>query len=133
MAYETVLENEWATVLYEPSAKYIYHTFHKGISGEVFKSTMNTGLEALAKHGVTKWLSDDRKNDRFTPADVEFAITDWGPRAAQAGWKYWALIVPESLAGRSGMSEIVESFHRLGVRMLVFTHFDEALDWLVKQ
>jgi len=131
MEYQTILDNMWATVRYHPGQNYIYHTFHQGIGGDMFRTVMNKGLQALEAHGAQKWLSDDRKNEQFSPDDVKFALSDWGPRAAEAGWKYWALVVPESLAGREGMAHIVEAFHRLGVRVMIFTDLEKARQWLV--
>lgn len=133
MAYQTVIENEWATIRYNDAERYLYHTFHKPITGEPFRTVMNAGLAFLEQHKVGKWLSDDRLNGDFTPEDIEFALADWGPRAAAAGWKYWALVVPESLAGRESMSSIIMAFAQLGVRMMVFTDLDKAKAWVIKQ
>lgn len=132
MNYEIVLENEWATVRYEPTHKYIHHTWHKPISGEPLRECLNMGLDVLLKNGGTKWLSDDRKNAELGPEDIEYGLTNWGPRAAQGGWKYWALVVPESMAGRLTMSGIVEAYFKMGVRVAVFVDLEEAQDWLIK-
>lgn len=132
MDYEIVLENEWATVRYEPTHKYIYHTFHKPIGGQPFRDALNIGLEAFITKGATKWLSDDRHNAELSPEDVAFGINDWGQRAAKAGWKYWALVVPESIAGRLTLSGIVEAYFNMGVRVAVFVDLEEAREWLIK-
>lgn len=130
-SYEIVYDTEWATVRYYPDEKYIYHTFHKPIGGKPLRETMNTALDALAKHGAKKWLSDDRKNANVTPEDAAFSVGDWGPRAAAAGWKHWALVVPESVAGRASMAAVVEAFFNLGVHVVIFTDLEKAREWLV--
>jgi hypothetical protein len=111
----------------------MYHTFHKPISGPILRDILNAGQAALAKNKATKWLSDDRNNAEVAPADIEFSVADWGPRAAQAGWKFWALVVPEDIAGRASMTAVVEAFYNLGVRVVVFTDLEEARGWLLKQ
>lgn len=133
MDYQIIAENEWATMRYHPGDRYIYHTFHKPLSGAPFRAIMNLGLDALIENGAEKWLSDDRKNAEFPADDVEYALTDWGPRAAQGGWKYWALVVPEDIAGRAGMQDIVGAFFNFGVIVKVFVDLDEARNWLVNQ
>lgn len=130
---ETVFESEWGIVRYNSADGYIYHTFHKPISGASFREMLNAGLDALAEKGATKWLSDDRLNAEFAPEDVEFALADWGPRAAEAGWQYWALVVPEDVAGRASMTDIIRAFHELGVRVAVFTTVQDAHAWLIKR
>ncbi len=132
MTYQIVVDNEYATIRYDDTDHYIYHTFHQPISGQIFRDTMNAGLDALIANKTAKWLSDDRKNAQFAPEDVEFALGDWGPRAAKGGWKFWALVVPESLAGRAGMSDIVNLFYELGVRVAIFVDLEEARKWLLK-
>lgn len=133
MAYDVIVENEWGVVRFEPTDKYVYHTFYQPISGEFFRELLNTALDCLIEKGAEKWLSDDRKNAEFTPEDIEFALADWGPRAAAAGWKLWALVVPQDIAGRASMTAIVSAFFELGVRVMVFTNVEEAREWLVSQ
>jgi hypothetical protein len=133
MEHQILLDNKWATICYHPVDRYIYHTFKQPIGGEPFRHILDTGLEHLREQKATKWLSDDRENAAFAPEDIEFAVTDWGPRAAQAGWKFWALIVPETFAGQASMTSIVEAFYNLGVRVMVFTEVEEGCRWLVKQ
>jgi len=131
MAYDIVLDNASATVRYEPKAGYVYHTFHSAQTGVPFRHVMNTALDYLIAHKGSKWLSDDRLNAAFQQEDVVFAVTDWGPRAAANGWKFWALVVPADLAGRASMQDIVETFFNLGVRVSVFSDLDQAREWLV--
>lgn len=131
MSFQTILDNESITVQYYPAEGYIQHTFHGPQTGEPFRRMMNIALDAFIANGGTKWLSDDRKNAQFAPEDIEFALGDWGPRAAASGWKFWALVVPESLAGQEGMTAIVSHFYELGVRVAIFTEVDEAREWLL--
>lgn len=132
MTYQIVVDNEWCTIRYNPDDEYIYHTFHQPIGGEIFRTVMSQGLDALIENGAQKWLSDDRKNGLLAPEDVAWSVTEWGPRAAQGGWKYWALVVPETIAGRIGMTDIVDTFYQMGVRVSIFTDLEEAREWLLK-
>ncbi len=131
MSYETILDNEYGCIRYHPTDRYIYHTFYKPLHGEQLRFILNTALDHLKKAGAIKWLSDDRKNGDVNEEDAIFSVTDWGPRAAAAGWKFWALVVPESVAGRADMQQVVEAFFNLGVRVAIFTDLEEARSWLV--
>jgi len=128
-----ILQNEYATIRHNTQFDYLHHTFHKPISGEPFRSTMNMALDYLRDHHVTKWLSDDRKNAEFTQADVAFAVEDWGPRAAETDWKYWALVVPEDVVARATMTEIVQVFWKFGIKVAFFNNLPEAKNWLQQQ
>lgn len=69
---------------------------------------LNVGYNVAKERGIQKWLSDDRKNPELSQEDITFGVQDWGPRMAAIGWKYWALVVPETMAGRASMQQIIE-------------------------
>ncbi len=130
MTISTIIDNEYATLVYENEAKIVHHTFHKPISGEPFRQVLNTGIETLRSHGASKWLSDDRGNSALPDDDTAWAQSNWFPRAVAAGWKYWALVVPEDIMARMNLAEFVQSYYDQGLRIMVFTQPAAALDWL---
>ena len=127
---DIIIDNEYITVQYRSDIEAVHHTFHQAIEGYVLRNALDAGIGVLQRYGAIKWLSDDRNNAGVSPEDTEWSMNDWGPRAAEAGWKYWALVVPESIAGRVDMSGIVQRFWELGVRVNVFTSVEDAEDWL---
>ena len=133
MVNTLVYEDQWIKVRYNEEDEYVYHTFLQPIGGKPFQNGLNIGLDTLATKKAIKWLSDDRLNAEFEQADIEFAVADWGPRARKVGWKFWALVVPESVAGRASMQAIVETFFNMGVRVRIFTKVEDAQRWLVAQ
>lgn len=96
----------------------------------MFKDALNTGTDALAHYGVCKWLSDDRKNGPLSPEMVDWAFNEWNARAIQAGWKYWANVVPENIAAAGTLTPVINALHEYGLRMMVFTTVEDAVDWL---
>jgi hypothetical protein len=110
----------------------MHHTFHKPISGPEFRTVLDEGAAALLKYGACKWLSDDRNNSALSPEDTEWSKTNWFPRAAAAGWKFWALVVPSDLMARMNLKVFVDTYYELGLRTMVFTDPDKAMEWLVK-
>lgn len=131
MSKITLYDSEYITVEYWEDKKLIYHVVHKPFSGqlETFKAALNSGTEALEKYQVHKWLSDNRKSDQFTEEGREW-FSEWQPRTIKAGWKYWATIVPQDLAAAGTLMPIIEQLYKFGLRMMVFTNVEEALEWL---
>jgi len=127
----TIIQNEYATLIYHPDTKIVHHTFHQPISGDKFRQVLNTGIDLLQQHQASKWLSDDRNNLALPEDDTQWSKTDWFPRAVKAGWKYWALVVPEDFMGRVNMKEFVDSYLDQGLTIKVFTHPDDAIQWLI--
>jgi hypothetical protein len=130
MNANVIIDNEYATLLYYPGAKIVHHTFHKPIGGQPFRDVLLTGLKTMKANNAQKWLSDDRANQAVPPEDGEWGNNVWFPQVQAAGWKYWALVVPQDLEGRMSMKEFVDSYYERGIRIMVFTTAEEALQWL---
>ncbi len=129
----TIVDNEYITVEYLPDEKIIHHTIHKPVGGQPFRDALNAGTETLAKHGASKWLSDDRKNGPLSPEDVEWGFNDWNKRTIDLGWKYWAMVVPETAIAAGSLIPTIHALADLGLRVRVFGDLDEATEWLKKQ
>jgi len=126
-----IIKNEFATLVYHPEAKIIHHTFHQPIGGDEFREVLNLGTDALAKYSASKWLSDDRNNSALSQEDTEWSMNFWFPRAIKAGWKYWALVVPQDLLARMNLKQFVDSYYDKGLRIMVFNNPEEAMQWLI--
>jgi hypothetical protein len=126
----TVLNNDFATVLYHPDGKIVHHQFHKFIYGQAFRDVLTKGAEIFEQYGATKWLSDDRNNSALPAEDSEWAIQTWNPRVLQAGWQYWAVVLPVKIIGQMNMQRFIEMYSEMGVTVKAFSDPDEALAWL---
>lgn len=130
MSANIIIDNEYATLCYYPEHGIIHHTFHKPIGGQPFRDVLLNGLKTMQANKASKWLSDDRANQALPPEDSTWGTDVWFPQVQAAGWKFWALVVPESIIGRLNMKEFVESYSEKGIRIMVFTDPDKALKWL---
>jgi hypothetical protein len=130
MNKEIVLDTEYATLWYYPEAKIVHHQFHKFIYGQEFRDVLEKGLEVFQKNGATKWLADDRKNSALPTDDLKWSMDDWFFRAFKSGWKYWAIIMPDKIAGQLTMNRIMKRNIDEGLNIQVFDDVDEALKWL---
>ena len=127
---ETIIDTEFATLWYYPDKKIVAHKLHKFFTGQSFKDFFNKGTDVLQQNGAYKWLSDDRGFSALHPNDREWAFADWSPRTVKAGWKYWAIIMPESILGQLSTRRLIEAYAAAGVEVQVFATMDEAIAWL---
>jgi hypothetical protein len=125
-----IVDNEHITVQYLPDKKCIYHTVHKPLADSVFQDALNAGADALKHYGVCKWLSDDRKIGPLSQEILQWSATDWQPRMIAAGWKYWANIVPEEIKAAGTLVPLIDVLYGLGLRMMVFSDVEKAVQWL---
>jgi hypothetical protein len=126
-----IVTNEYISIDFLPEHGIIHHTVHKPIEAQLLKDSLNKATEFLKQNRVTKWLSDDRKNGPLSPEVIEWGFKDWNQRAINAGWKYWANVVPEEVEAAGTLTPTINDLHERGLRMMVFTNVDDALEWLI--
>ena len=131
MATQHLLSNECLEMFYYEETKIIHHIYTDKIGGECLREQLNLGVDLMQRYGAVKWLSDNSAIDGHAEADLKWTEEDWLPRAVAAGWKYWALVVPENLHARMDMWQVTRMFHDHGVHQNVFTDPDEAMAWLI--
>jgi hypothetical protein len=130
---ETILDNEAALLRYYSDTKIVHHEFRRFLHGEPFREVLEKGLEIFRARGACKWLSDDRRNGPITTADGEWALQSWSPRVFAAGWKYWAVVLPEKVLGQMNMKRWMSTYEKNGVTARVFSDAVEARRWLEEQ
>lgn len=127
---DVVLDNEWITIWYHPGPKIVHHEVHKAIRGQAFRTAISTGTETLRKHGATKWLSDDRQHFVLPQEDQEWSTAVWFPATQQAGWKYWAIVKPESAVADLYLRRLAAGWSAAGVGTELFTSAETGFLWL---
>ncbi len=130
MAKLTIIDNQDVTLYYHEETQIVHHEPHPFIKGDTFREALLCGLDLIKNNGAKKWLSDDRQNGALTPADTDWAITVWSPQVIQAGWKYWAIVLPEMVVGQLNMKRFAKDYAQKGVTVELFTYPDAALKWL---
>jgi hypothetical protein len=130
MSKTTVLDSEYATLYYYPEQKIVHHVFKKFIYGQEFRQVLEKGLEIFKEQGAQRWLSDDRLNSALPKEDSEWGINEWSPQVVGAGWKFWAIVMPDKVVGQMNMQRFIEIYAKLGVTIQIFDDSDEALNWL---
>ena len=130
---ELLIDNDVASLWYYPDNKIIHHKLKKFIYGENFKNLLITGTEYFEKKGCKKWLSDDRNSSALRKADLDWGEDNWKQRILKAGWKYWAIMMPDLEVGKMTMKALINDFRELGVTVELFNDVELAYKWLAEQ
>jgi hypothetical protein len=128
----SIFDNQYIQMSYDPESRIIRHHYYPQLNSYYLRAGLDRGVGIMNDYGATKWLSDNRETNAHSPEDTEWINNDWLPRAVKAGWKFWALVVPETVVAQMNMVEFVQAFYDQGVRVMVFTDPDEAQRWLEK-
>lgn len=130
MSTVTVLDNDRATLWYHEETGIVHHHFKRPVRGKDFRQVLESGLILLREHGSAKWLSDDRNNSALTPEDSLWTRNDWSLRAFEAGWRHWAVVLPEYVVGKMDMARYIAEGRERGINVRVFSDPEDALAWL---
>jgi hypothetical protein len=133
MSKDILIDTDYVTLWYDPEKKIVHHKFHKYIYGQQFRDALEKGLEVFKEKGAQKWLSDDRNNSALPTEDTNWAQSNWAPRVIAAGWKYWAIVLPEKVIGQINMQHFIDNYSEQGVTVKIFSDPDEARKWLESQ
>lgn len=130
MTQTTVKTHDHFNLYYHPELKAVHHELKADIDGESIREVLMAGVDLLKQHSADKWLSDNRE---FVSLDEEannWINTVWINAAIDAGWKYWALVVPDVISARAAMNEYIRVFAQNKVTIYLFSTPEEALVWL---
>ena len=128
-----VLDNKNVTIWCYPNDGIVHHQFHRYCYGDDFRNILTTSREAFEKYHCIKWLSDDRLFGAMLPADKEWGDAFWKPKVIEAGWKYWAMVLPEKVTGKMNIEKLVQEYQHLGIVASFHTEPEAALAWLRRQ
>jgi hypothetical protein len=128
-----MLETEQSSLWYYPELKIIHQQFRAFVQGEQFRGVLERGLQIVREYGARKWLSDNRRFNPIPEEDGEWGVNQWSPQMVKAGWKYWAVVMPESATGRMNLRRRIKAYGERGVTVQLFDDPSAAMDWLVSQ
>ena len=97
-----VLSNDYFDLLFHENEKIVHHIYKPAMDSDHLEQVLSAGTDLLEKHQATKWLSDNRLlATAFSDEVAGWVNNVWLPRTIKAGWKYWAMVVPESVISRA--------------------------------
>lgn len=130
MLVDTIIDNDYVTLLHYPEYGIIHHQWHQPVQGEQFRAVLERGLEIFRECKADKWLSDERLNSALPKEDGIWGLTNWNPRVRAAGWKYWAVIFSDTQAGQANLNYFMREGNGYGITARVFEAPEDALNWL---
>ncbi len=128
-----VANSDIITVEYVPDKQMIYHVIHKPVAENLkaFQDALDAGTQALKTYGVSKWLSDDRKNGPLPPEQYKWLeTTQWSLNTIKLGWKYWANVVPQEIAAAGTLTALIDDLYTHDLHLMVFISIEAAQKWL---
>lgn len=125
------VDNEFYTAWYVPDYSMIRHVWHQHCKGETWRNIMTLAADAFVGHNCFKWLADDRKFlGAMTPEDWAWAEVNFAKRCREAGWKYFAMVLPDSGMAKVSIRAVCNAFSANGIETEAFTDYVKAYVWI---
>jgi len=125
----THFERDYGVVRYDEAAGVVVCRLTDYVEGEQFREYMNAILEVVEETGCQQLLSDNTGMRPLDQTDQAWSVTDWAPRAEEAGLEDVAFVLPESQLAQLSFDSVMEMTEDTMNRGY-FEDPDEARAWL---
>lgn len=100
------------------------------VDGEELRTGMDKGIELLAKKRASKWLAEMSQRRVHAEKDQRWIVEDWTPRAAAAGLRYTAFVLPASVVATMSLKRMNQVVAERTLEIRYFDDLGEARRWL---
>jgi len=130
-----VLDTEFATLWCYREVGIVHHRIKRLASeqGDELRALLQAGLDQLVQNDCRGWLSDNREGGRMRPEIEAWAKTVWQPQAIRAGWRTWAIVLPELTVSQLNMQRFAQDYSANGIETSLFSDPDRAMEWLLER
>lgn len=126
-----------STIEYDPTVPCLIDTVTEFLYSEEFRRHMDKGLELLIDkkevHGDIGWLANTKSLVAVPDDDTRWIAEDWCVRAAEAGIRYIAMVLPDDEIVRMSNDFFDKDFEIPSAKGLILKHFadlESACGWL---
>ncbi len=120
-----------ASVHWKDEDRIVWVEWKKTPDSVSFRSTLDAGIELITQKQGQRWLADCLKMGPVAIEDTRWANEDWASRAALAGVKRLAFVMPQRVSAAISVKGFAnEGGEKLNSRY--FNDFEEARRWLLE-
>ena len=118
-----------ASVKWEPDGEMVLVEWEGWSDSDEFAALLAAEIRALTEHRGSRLLADCRRQKVLSPGD-QIADTKWLPRAAAAGLKRFAIVLPISGLATTNLRDRLGKVPGTTLEIAYFDDVDEAKAWL---
>ena len=134
---EIRFDNKYVTLYWNPSLRAVGTWFRPADFGDgwdgvsTIQQALEGGLELIREHGATRWIADTREMPVMPAEAQEWTATNWWPRALDAGFRWLAILLPQSTMTKLAIDEsVAPSNESPDSETRYFGDVDQAKAWL---
>jgi hypothetical protein len=117
-------------VFWDPTIEAVINGGEGFVEGDELRRGMDKGLELLIQKRSSKWLAEMSHRKVHTDVDQKWIVDDWTPRAAAAGLRYTAFVLPTSVVSMMSLKRMTRFVAEQRLEMRYVDDLEEARRWL---
>lgn len=123
-------QNEFAQINYLEDEKTIEIIWNKRTSSEMYRALFTKGVEALAKHSCTNWISDTTNQGLVAPDDRKWLESQKIPEAIKSGLRNIAVLVSKDVFKKYYVDSVKKQVEKSHLSMQYFEDRENAIQWI---
>src|SRR5487761_270334 len=124
------LDTPYVLVRWDPNGPWVYVKWKAWANSSEYRAVQEMVLQASRENHASRNLVDSTDRRVFSDDDQKWLVENWMPRAAAAGRRWTAIVMPTSALGRT-IAENVDDYGRSN--LFTIEHFEtveDAAAWL---
>src|ERR1700693_1608421 len=105
------LDTPYVLVRWDPDGPWIYVKWKAWANSSEYRATQEVIIHAFRENHASRDLIDSTDRRVFSDDDQKWLVENWMPRAAAAGRRWTAIVMPTSALGRT-IAENIDNYAR---------------------
>jgi hypothetical protein len=124
------LDTPYVLVRWDGDGPWVYVKWKAWATSSEYRAAQEVIITAFRENHGSRNLIDSTDRKVVTADDQKWLVEDWMPRAAAAGRRWTAIVMPKSALGRT-IAENIDNYARSRhVNIEHFETFEDAAAWL---
>jgi hypothetical protein len=124
------LETPYILIRWDAEGPWVYVQWKAWAQSAEYRAAQEVVITALRENHASRNLIDSKDSRVVTDADQRWLVEDWMPRAAAAGRRWTAIVLPTSSLGRTIAENIDKHPRSMNTEVAHFETVEDAAAWL---
>jgi hypothetical protein len=124
------LETPYILIRWDAEGPWVYVRWKAWAKSDEYRAAQELVITALRENHASRNLIDSKDSRVVTEEDQRWLIEDWMPRAAAAGRRWTAIVLPTSPLGRTIAENIDKHPRSINTEVAHFETVADAAAWL---
>ena len=131
---QVYFKNNFVSMYYDKAAQVGKAVWRGRLQGPELREAFLLCLDLIDRHGLTRWLADDRLMEAMDPADLEWSLKEFLPQLTGSLLQRMAWLPSHFVENREAVEVLIEKGHTPDHYIVHRTFYDEqeAMAWLME-